>query len=134
MSKIKKENQIKKKYMNDDNFAFKSVIRSTVLGGIFFIGSILFNAEILRIFNTSIFLWNIIDSIIKVLFILLFFVFMIISMGNYKELIGKPLNFKEILLLSVLSIIQAFWNPIVFTFTLAGLVILLVYLYLLQDN
>ncbi len=134
MSKIKKENQIKKNNMNDDKFAFKSVIRSAVLGGIFFIGSILFNAEILKIFDTSIFLWNIIDSIIKVVFILLFFVFMIISMGNYKELIGKPLNFKDILLLSVLSIIQAFWNPIVFTFTLAGLAILLVYLYLTQDN
>ena len=134
MSKIKKENQIKRSNVNDDKFAFKSVIRSAVLGGIFFIGSILFNSEILEIFDTSILLWNIIDSIIKVVFILLFFIFMIISMGNYKELTGKPLNFKDILLLSVLSLIQAFWNPIVLTFTFAGLLILLAYLYLLQDN
>ena len=134
MSKIKKENQLKKSKVSDDNFAFKSVIRSTVLGGIFFIVSILFNGEIFEIFDTSILLWNIIDSIIKVVFILLFFIFMIISMGNYKELTGKPLNFKDILLLSVLSLIQAFWNPIVLTFTFAGLLILLAYLYLLQDN
>ncbi len=134
MSKIKKENQVKKSKVNDDNFAFKSVIRSTVLGGIFFIVSILFNGEILEIFDTSIFFWNIIDSIIKVVFILLFFIFMIISMGNYKELTGKPLNFKGIILFSVLSLIQAFRNPIVFTFALVGLLILLTYLYLLQDN
>lgn len=134
MSKIKKENHLKKNQVSDDKFAFKSVIRSTVLGGIFFIVSILFNGEILEIFDTSILLWNIIDSIIKVVFILSFFIFMIISMGNYKELTGKPLNFKDILLISILSIIQAFRNPIVFTFTLAGLLILLTYLYLLQDN
>ncbi|MHA1106576.1 MAG: hypothetical protein ACTSPN_12790 [Promethearchaeota archaeon] len=134
MSKIKKENQLKRSKSNDDKFAFKSVIRSTVLGGIFFIVSILFNGEILEIFDTSILLWNTIDSIMKVVFIMLFFIFMIISMGNYKELTGKPLNFKDIILLSVLSLIQAFRNPIVFTFTLAGLLILLVYLYLLQDN
>jgi len=135
MSKIKKENHLKKNQVNDDDkFAFKSIIRSTVLGGIFFIVSILFNGEILEIFDTSILLWNIIDSIIKVVFILLFFTFMIIGMGNYKELTGKPLNFKDIILLSVLSIIQAYRNPIVFTFTLAGLLILLAYLYLLQDN
>ena len=134
MSKINKEIQLKKSKLNDDKFAFKSVIRSTVLGGIFFIVSILFNGEILEIFDTSILLWNMIDSIIKVIFILLFFIFMIISMGNYKELTGKPLNFKDIILLSVLSLIQAFRNPIVFIFTLAGLLILLAYLYLLQDN
>ncbi|MBY9017208.1 MAG: hypothetical protein KGD66_00105 [Candidatus Lokiarchaeota archaeon] len=134
MSKIKKENHLKKNQVNDDKFAFKSVIRSTVLGGIFFIVSILFNGEILEIFDTSILLWNFIDSIIKVVFIMLFFIFMIISMGNYKELTGKPLNFKDIILLSVLSLIQAFRNPIVFIFTLAGLLILLAYLYLLQDN
>ncbi|MCJ7647924.1 MAG: hypothetical protein MUP85_04875 [Candidatus Lokiarchaeota archaeon] len=134
MSKINKEIQLKKSKLNDDKFAFKSVIRSTVLGGIFFIVSILFNGEILEIFDTTILLWNMIDSIIKVIFILLFFIFMIISMGNYKELTGKPLNFKNIILLSILSLIQAFRNPIVFIFTLAGLLILLAYLYLLQDN
>lgn len=134
MSKINKENQLKKSKLNDDKFAFKSVIRSTVLGGIFFIVSFLFNGEILEIFDTNILLWNIIDSIIKVILILLFFIFMIISMGNYSELTGKPLNFKDIILLSVLSLIQAFRNPIVFTFTLVGLFILLTYLYLLQDN
>jgi hypothetical protein len=134
MSKINKEIQLKKSKLNDDKFAFKSVIRSTVLGGIFFIVSILFNGEILEIFDTRILLWNMIDSIVKVIFILLFFIFMIISMGNYKELTGKPLNFKNIILLSILSLIQAFRNPIVFTFTLAGLLILLTYLYLLQDN
>jgi hypothetical protein len=134
MSKINKEIQLKKSKLNDDKFAFKSVIRSTVLGGIFFIVSILFNGEILEIFDTRILLWNMIDSIIKVIFILLFFIFMIISMGNYKELTGKPLNFKNIILLSILSLIQAYRNPIVFIFTLAGLFILLAYLYLLQDN
>ena len=137
MSKIKKTNHLEKSKSSDDKFASKSVIRSTVFGVIFFIVSILFNGEILVLFDssmTSILLWNMIDSIIKVIFILLFFIFMIISMGNYRELTGKPLNFKDIILLSVLSLIQAYRNPIVITFTLAGLLILLAYLYLVQDN
>jgi hypothetical protein len=133
MSKIKKENQLKKNNITDDSFAFKSVTRSIILSGIFFIGSIFFNGEIIELFDTSILLWNIIDSIIKVVFILLFFIFMIISVGNFKELTGKPLNFKDIILISFLSIIQAYRNPVVFTFTLLGLLILFVYLYFLQD-
>ncbi len=133
MSKIKKENQLKQNNITDDSFAFKSVTRSIILSGIFFIASIFFNGEIIEPFDTSILLWNIIDSIIKVVFILLFFIFMIINVGNYKELTGKPLNFKDIILISFLSIIQAYRNPVVFTFTLLGLLILLVYLYFLQD-
>ena len=41
MSKVKKTNHLEKKKFSDDKFAFKSVIRSTVFGVIFFIGSIL---------------------------------------------------------------------------------------------
>ena len=79
-------------------------------------------------------IWNIIDISIKVITILLFFLFMITSIGNYKELIGKPIDWKELLLLFVLSLGQAILNLWVFLTTLLGLILILIYLFLVQDT
>jgi len=79
-------------------------------------------------------LWFIIDIIIKMVAILLFFFFMVISIGNYKELTGRPLDFKLIVLMFVLSLLQAFRDPIVFTFTLFGLAIIIIYMFFVQES
>ena len=137
MSKIPKqpEKDLKssKGYRSDEKFAFKSVIISAILGGIFYFISLLFNLEIITFFMNQGVLWNIVDIVIKVVVILLFFVFMITSLGNYKELIGKPIDWKELLILLVLSIGQTILNLIVFIFTIFGLVIIILYLYLIQE-
>ncbi len=137
MSKIPKvqtkDQKSKSKRISEDKFAFRTVVISCVLGLIFFVISILFNLEIISIFVGINLFSNIIDILIKVIVILLFFLFMMISIGNYKEMAGKPLDWKELLLLFILSLGQTILNYIVFIFTFLGLLLILIYLYLVQE-
>jgi len=137
MSKFKKDkkrdNRLNKKVFNEE-FAYRTVIKSVFFAGVFFTLSILFNMEIITFFVNLGGLWFIIDIIIKLVAILLFFFFMVISIGNYKELTGRPLDFKLILLMFVLSLLQAFRDPIVFTFTFFGLAIIIIYMFFVQEN
>ncbi|MFW9941470.1 MAG: hypothetical protein ACFFFT_10560 [Candidatus Thorarchaeota archaeon] len=141
MSKIPKdqikEQKSKIKRRSDDKFAYRTVIISCVLSIIFFVVSLFFNVifEIgfFSFFTDSSILFSMLDVLIKVVIILLFFLFMMISVGNYKELTGKPLDWKELLLLIVLSLGQAILNLWVFAFTFIGLFVIIIYLYLIQD-
>jgi hypothetical protein len=137
MSKIPKE-QVKKqkvteKYQSDEKFAFKSIIVSAILGCICLIISLLFNIEIITVFMNIDPIWTIIDISIKVVVVLLFFLFIITSYANYKELIGKRLNWKELLILILFSLGQTLLNLAVFVLTLIGIFIILIYLFLLQE-
>ncbi|MFX1366603.1 MAG: hypothetical protein ACFFCE_00100 [Promethearchaeota archaeon] len=137
MSKIPKQPKEKKdlkgEIQTDEQFAYRSILICAILGGIFYITSILFNIEIIPIFLNINSFWNIIFIILRIIIILLFFLFMTTSIGNYKELIGKPLNWKELLLIFILSIGQSILNPIVFVFSLIGLIIIILYLYIVQE-
>ncbi len=104
------------------------------MGGLFLFLSILFNGGIITIAINDEIGWIIFDVIIKVSIILLCFFFMIISIGNYKELTGKPCDWKEIILLFLLALVQSCLHPLVFVFTLIGLTIILFYLYLIQES
>jgi hypothetical protein len=119
---------------NSTDFAYKTVIRSVILAGLFLALSFVFNGEIIQIYEGTNDLLIILVALFKVVLILLFFVFSIISIGNYKELSGKPLNIKDLILLCIISLLQAFRNPIVLVFTLFGLAILLVYFYISQES
>jgi len=138
MSKIKKDStkseSIKRKPIFIEKAAYRSVLLSSIFGGVFLVLSIILNGEFIKIFTSDDLLWVSIDIVLKVLTILFFFFFMTISIGNYKELTGKPINFKIILLLFFLSLIQSFRNSIVFSFTLIGLLVITVYLYVVQEN
>ena len=137
MSKIPKQQEkklkVKEKYSSDEKFALRSVVVSAILGCVFFIISFLFNIELVTfLMNIGIF-WAIIDILIKVFAVLLFFLFIITSYGNYKELLGKRLNWKELVLLILFSIGQTILNSLVFILTLIGLIIILIYLFLVQE-
>ena len=138
MSKIRKDNakseSIKSKPKFIEKAAYRSVILSGILGGVFLVLSIMLNGEFITIFANNDLLWVSIDSVLKVLIILLFYLFMMISIGNYKELTGKPINFKIILLVFFLSLIQSFKNTIVFSFSLIGLLVIVIYLYIVQES
>ncbi len=138
MSKIpkqtKKELKSKDRYRSDEKFAYRSVIVSAIYGGVFYIISLFFNAELITIFMNQNIIWNIVDILIKVMAILLFFLFMITSIGNYKELIGKPVDWKGLMLLFVISLGQTLLNIWVFIFTLFGLILILIYLTLVQEK
>jgi hypothetical protein len=138
MSKIRKDTvkseSPKRKSKFIEKAAYRSVVLSGILGGVFLALSIILNGEIIIIFTSDDLLWVSIDIILKILVVLFFFFFMMISIGNYKELTGKPIDFKMVMLIFILSLIQSFKNSIVFSFTLISLLVIVVYLYLVQEN
>ena len=137
MSKVPKdqikEQKLKIKRRSDDKFAYRTVIISCFLSIIFFVISFLFNIEVISIFTNNNILFTMLNVLIQVVTILLFFLFIMISVGNYKELTGKPLDWKELLLLIVLSLGQTLLNLWVFAFTFIGLFVIIIYLYLVQE-
>ena len=137
MSKIPKLSGEKQKKLeksrSDETFAYRSITISVVLGSICFIVSILFNLEIITILMNIDLLWTIIDVVIKAIVVLLFFLFIITGYANYKELVGKRLNWKELLMFILLSIGQTLLNLSVFTLTLIGIFIIVIYLFLIQE-
>ena len=139
MPKFQKEpgkgSKIREKQSFNEDFAFRSLIITTIVGVACFIASIFVNVvEIYNFLNIQNSFFDLIDLTIRISVVLLFFFFMIISLGNYKDLLGNPSNWKEIAFLFFLSILQTMRNIYVFGFTLLGLVILICYLYLIQDS
>ncbi|MFX1337121.1 MAG: hypothetical protein ACFFDK_00785 [Promethearchaeota archaeon] len=138
MPKFKKKSKrsLKSKRISesDESSILKSLKNSAILAGIFLTLSLFLNTEYIKYFMNRGIYWDILDVSIKVSLILLSFLFMTISLGNYKELTGKPVGLKEILLLVGLSLVQTMKNLYVFIFTLIGLGLLLIYLYLIQES
>ena len=138
MSKINKNSvksqPTKKREKVEEKFAYRSVILSAIFGGLFLAISIILNGEIITLFQGDNPFLLALDITIKVLVILIFFILIMVSLGNYKELTGKPVDFKIIGLLFFFSLIQAFRNSLVFSFTLGGLLVIVLYLYLVQDS
>ena len=131
----RKESKSMDKQSFNEDFAYRSLLITTIIGITCFIVSIFFN--VVEIFSILIFqntIFNIIDIAIRVSMILFFFFFMTISLGNYKDLLGKPSDWKEITFLFCLSLFQTMRNIFVFGFTLFGLIIILLYLYLIQES
>lgn len=137
MSKVPKdqikEQKLKIRRRSDDKFAYRTVIISCILGIIFYVISFIFNIGLIPFFTESNILFTLLDILIKVIAILLFFLSMMISIGNYKELTGNPLGWKELLLLFVLSLGQTLLNLLVFSLTFIGLLIVVIYFYLVQE-
>ena len=138
MSKIRKE-KLKSRTVTikpklEEKSVYRSVVLSAVIGGILLITSTLLNGGYLSQFISANVIFQILDITIRVLVILFFFIFMTISIGNYKELTGKPLDFKFIMLIFIFSLIQSFRDSIVFSFTLVGLLLIIVYLFFVQEN
>jgi hypothetical protein len=138
MSKIKKENlksgTVNRKPKSKEKSTYRSVILSAIIAGILLIISILLNGGYLSLFPSETILLQTLNITVKVLVILFFFIFITISIGNYKELTGKPLDLKLIAIIFIFSLIQAFRDSIVFSFSLIGLLIITVYLFLVQEN
>ncbi|MFX1257440.1 MAG: hypothetical protein ACFFAN_06260 [Promethearchaeota archaeon] len=138
--KTAKKKRSKSKKISEEKLAFRTVKISAILGGFFLALSTVFNGTewfidgiILNYMEKEIY-WEILDVSIKVGVILLAFLFMMISIGNYKELTGKPVKLKEILLLVGFSLVQTIRDLYVFIFTLIGLALMLLYLYLVQEE
>lgn len=154
MPKFKKETEKrtkkKKKQISDDEFAYRSVLISAIIGGIFLIISLFINGTEMffdgvlvhiideeikyKVNDQTIKVNEWVDNSLKVAVILLSFFFILISVGNYKELTGKPASMKEGILLFGLSLAQTIRILWVFIGTIIGLPLILVYLYLVQES
>ncbi len=138
MPKFKKETKRvgkeKKKRRSKEAFAYRTVVISTCLGGIFLLASLFLNGGLITYFMNKGTTWDFIDVTIKVTVIELNFSFFMISLGNFKELTGKPVKPKEIFLLFSLALVQTIRNLYVFIFTLIFLVVILYYLYTVQEK
>lgn len=148
MPKYKKEQKKPSNSNNgsEDAFLLRSVRISAISGGLFLLLSLIFNGTE-RFFDSVVTnllpsishllqpdYWVVVDNAIKVSVVLFAFFFMIISLGNYKEYTGKPIKIQEIMILVGFSLLQTVRNLYVFIFTLIGLVLLLFYLYLVQES
>ena len=148
MPKYKKDQKKPSKSNNvsEDAFLLRSIRISAILGGFFLLLSLIFNGTE-RFFDNIVTkllpsishllqpdYWIVVDNAIKVCVVLFAFFFMIISLGNYKEYTGKPIKIQEILILVGFSLLQTVRNLYVFIFTIIGLVLLLFYLYLVQES
>ncbi len=134
MPKLKKiEKKAKKDRPRDvEDYAFKSIIISALFSLLCLIISLFFNGELISITINDNVIWQLIEILIRVFSILFFFLFMIVIIGNYKELTGKPISWKTLTFVFILSIIQSFLDLKVFIITLIGLIFLTIYLYLIQ--
>jgi hypothetical protein len=132
--KSKKVSRAKKISKRDEQFIMRSLKISAFLAIIFSALSLLLNGEIITYFMNRDVYWDIIDVSIKVSVIIFSFLFSVVSVGNYKELTGKPIEIKEILLFIGLSLLQTVNNLYVFIFTLIGIVLLSFYLFFIQES
>jgi len=130
----KKVRRVKKISTRDEQFIMRSLKISAFLAIIFSALSLLLNGEIITYFMNRDVYWDIIDVSIKVSVIIFSFLFSVVSVGNYKELTGKPIEIKEILLFIGLSLLQTVNNLYVFIFTLIGIVLLSFYLFFIQES
>ena len=148
MPKYKKDQKkpSKSNKVSENAFLLKSIRISAILAGISLLLSLIFNGTerffdgiVTKLLPSISHLlqpdyWEVVDNAIKVSVVLFAFFFMIISLGNYKEYTGKPIKIQEILILVGFSLLQTVRNLYVFIFTLIGLVLLLFYLYLVQES
>ncbi|MBD3211092.1 MAG: hypothetical protein GF311_00665 [Candidatus Lokiarchaeota archaeon] len=129
MSKFKK----KKGKEEREDIGYRTVIFTAIITGTLFIASLLFNGEIFSLTFSNNLIFELVEIVIRTILILLFFLFFTISYANYRDLVGKPIGWKELLFILVLSIIQSILNVYVFLLSLIGLILILLYLYLIQE-
>ncbi|MHA1150269.1 MAG: hypothetical protein ACTSR8_18740 [Promethearchaeota archaeon] len=147
---ISKQKKGKKRKISDEEFILKSIYTTAILAGVFLIISLFlngteeyFNGILIKVFkkemivetadNTKINISEILDNTIKVAVILLFFFFSFVSLANYKELTGKPTTLTQGIFLGLLALLQTIRLLWVFLFTLIGIILILIYLYFIQD-
>ncbi|MFX1237969.1 MAG: hypothetical protein ACFFAS_14725 [Promethearchaeota archaeon] len=120
----------------DEAFAFRSVKVSLILGMVFLFISLCFN--LLDVFSLleleDSVLLEILDYSIKIASPLFFFLFILISVGNYRDLLGKPIDWLGILGIFLLSLLQTIRNTTVLGGTFIGLIIIIIYFYILKER
>jgi len=147
MSKIPKKTtkKLKRKKIPDEKLVLRTVRIAAILAGLFLVLSLLFNGTeyFFEGITTNYFegdfiiernYWDVIDYSIKVIVIVFEFFFMMISIGNYKELTGKPVKIQEILVLLGICLVQTIRSLVILAFVSIGLSVILFYLFMIQES
>ena len=153
MPKIQKEAKKRKEKVRDlesqkiqlKQKMFSSSIKTYLFAAIFLIISFIFNGQLIPqwVDTVSIALGAdsgaispivLLDLLIKSFSIILFFFFSFVSIGNWRELSGYILTWKDMTILLVFSLIQATTDGSVFIISSIGIVIILFYMYFIQGK
>jgi len=153
MPKIQKEAKKRKEKVRDlesqkiqlKQKMFSSSVKTYLFAAIFLIISFIFNGQLIPkwVDIVSIALGAdsgaispivLLDLLIKSFSIILFFFFSFVSIGNWRELSGYILTWKEMTILLVFSLIQATTDGSVFIISSIGIVIILFYMYFIQGK
>jgi hypothetical protein len=117
-------------------FMYLSAMKTYIIAIVFFIVSLIFNGRYIVLEDkfgestaTSIF-----DVLIKSFSIILFFFFTIVALGNWMELRGYILTWKEVLIVLIISILQSSTELYVFLIVAFGVVLILTYMYFIQGK
>jgi hypothetical protein len=144
LKKLEIEKSIEKKYM------FSSAFITLLIAIAFFVISFIFNGRFYEIpiptpeidasvieeeAESSGISWlNVLDVGIKSFSVILFFLFMLISVGNYQELRGYIVKWKQLLFLIIISILQASTEIYVFLIAAIGITLIITYFYFIQGK
>ena len=77
---------------------------------------------------------NVLDVIIKSFSVILFFLFILISLGNYQEMRGYIVKWKQLLFIIIISILQASTEIYVFLIAAIGITLIITYFYFIQGK
>ncbi|MHA1111379.1 MAG: hypothetical protein ACTSRE_09775 [Promethearchaeota archaeon] len=126
------EQDTRKRITDQKSEMYNSSIRSLVVGGICFILSLLFNANLIPITVESGTAVDVLLILMKSLFIVVFFTFTLIGLANAMELRGKPSALREVIIVGAMAIIQSILSLPVFFISLIGVILATLYLWAVQ--
>ncbi len=115
-------------------FMYSSSIKSLVFGAVFFIISLLFNGNIINLEAEAGSYLDLIIIIVKCLAVILFFTFTIIGLANNMELRGEPASLREVIIVGILALIQTVRSGVVFGVSLLGILLIILYLWVIQPK
>ena len=146
LKKLEIEKSIQKKSM------FSSAIITFLIAIVFFVISFVFNGRFYEIpipvvkevdaavaaeaeaESNSISWLNVLDVLIKSVSVILFFLFIMISVANYQELRGYIMKWKLLLFLIIISILQVSTEIYVFLVSAVGITLIITYFYFIQGK
>jgi hypothetical protein len=127
--------QIDEQMEFEKKFMLVSAIKTYLIAALFLVGSLLLNLDFVTIPTfLSDEMMEIFTILLNSLLIIMFFFFALIAMGNMQEVRGYILDWKGILLLIFISIIQGFLDGWVIFVSGMGIILVITYLYFLQGK
>jgi len=139
MPKIKKVNKRAEEYEQElqrlsdmKRQMYSSGLRSYLLAAACLAVSLILNNNLIPITVDSGSPLDILLIIVKSASVILFFTFFLLGLANNRELMGKSSTIREIIFLVIISLIQTVRSGSVFWLSLAGIALVIIYIWAVQ--